>query len=339
MTSKTIRVGAIGFAAMLVLTLGGGVVFAASPTVDTEATETSSQSAVTDGHEVTDFNASGGNISTLQVDYDSDNPGIKIVDPDSGEVIKYVTNKSNPSYFVETNASADYYNTTFSESDFAAVPMAASENKSVTLRLVNNTTHSAPDTTNITIYLNNTDERAVIYAGQAAEDGDAPTTTLDVENTTTWWGFGSERREATVEHDNLGVNGSATDVYVLYADDNASKAFDAADEHGLLGSNSDGDYIDYYQLRVDDDPQPVFLNAAPDNVLDDATYGHTTTVDGHSAIKTELGSDYEDASTLDIESHANDDYGWWTSQQVKGSATESNFFSLSMGSADAGLVA
>ena len=124
---------------------------AAAPTVDSETTHTSSQSVLTDGATVDNFNASDTNLSTLQIDVDSNNPGVRIVDPDSGEVINTVTNESDASRFTATNASEDFYNVTLRETDFAAMPIDAGQNKSVTLRLVNNTTHSAPDTKDITV--------------------------------------------------------------------------------------------------------------------------------------------------------------------------------------------
>lgn len=315
--------------ALVVISLLVGAV-AAAPSVDTETTDSATQTELTDGDTVSNFNASDtAQLSTLSVSYDSDNPGIKVIDPDTGATIEYFKNSSDSSYFSVYDATNNSYNTTFNESDFAAVPMEAEENKSVTLRLIGNTTKSSPNKTNITLHLNNTDERAVVYAADEVTGDDAPTgsaTTAEFDEDVTAFGVetlasipGIDSHDVfSVDGESVGVNGSDTDIYVVYASDNASTAFSDAQDRKAWGSYEDGDWVKTYQLSVEDTNYPVYLDEAPDEEPD-GTYGVTSSVgpSDTDAIKVELGDDAEDETAVDVSSTANDAYGFLAAQGIR----------------------
>lgn len=314
--TKSRTTAALGALLLLVAAVGGAM--AAAPTVDTETTDTTTTSALTDGATVTDFNASDTNISTLQAAYDSTNPGIAIVDPETGDTLKTITNESQPGYFTQTGTGTGvtYYNTTFSESDFATVPMAAGENKSVTLRLINDTSVPADqwDTTNVTITLDNTDERAVVTASASSEaDGVAE---IEEKDSILPDFLTSEENLTTVEQDNLGINGSATTVYVVYEDDGVDDAFeDAAENKSRLGISAlasdyeSGDRIRDHIVRVDDTPYAVFSESVADDIPGDTTYAVYTTVDGEPAHELTLGDEFDGESNVDVETTGNDVLG------------------------------
>jgi len=324
----------------VVLVGASGVAMAAAPSVDTEATDTATQSALNDGDTVTTFNASASvNISTLQASYDSTNPGIKIVDPETGDVIATYTNSSNPDYFTETGSASGntYYNTTFSEADFAAVPMSASENKSVTLRLINDTTVDDPDVTNVTIFLENTDERAVVTASESFAGADVEETDPSLLSSV----LGAESENTSdVEADGVGVNGSQTTVYVVYHDDTVAEPYEtAADNKSAWGGLSSTDYesgdmIGDHIVRVEETPYAIYSDSAPERVLDasGATYAVYDTVDGEPAHRIELGDAADGESSLDIETAGNQELGFLESPETFG---DSGWFGLSM-TADAG---
>jgi hypothetical protein len=313
---KSTATAVIGATLLLLAAVGGAL--AAAPAVDTETTDTASTSALNDGDTVTSFNASDTNISTLQADYDSDNPGIKIVDPETGDTIKTVTNSSDPGYFTETDATADYYNTTFTEADFAAVPMDASENKTVTLRIINNTNVSSPDTTNITVYLENTDKRAVVTASETDPD----TSTEETDPVLPW--RDAETR-ANIDADSVGINGSNTTVYVVYTDDDAAAPYEtaAANKSGVTGDTfatdySDGDRIRDHIVRVNDTPYAVFSATVAEDVPEDTTYATYTTVDGEPAHAVTLGDDYDSETAVDVETTGNDELSFFERVETEG---------------------
>lgn len=312
---------ALGALLLLVAAVGGG--FAAAPTVDTETTDTTSQSALTDGMVVENFDANASeNLSTLQVGYDSTNPGIKIVDPDTGAVIKTVTNESDSDYFTETGSASGttYYNTTFDESDFAAVPMGADENKTVTLRVINNTSMGADawDTTNISITLDNVADRAVVTATSEADNFE--TETVEPNFVAELLGA-DDKTTSSVEQDDVAINGDNTTVTVVYLDDEAAAPYETAaanKSYGLLslsterGEYDEGDQIGDQIVSVEDTNYGVYSAVAPDDVLDatGATYATYETVDGHPAHEITLGDDFEDETKADISTNGNEKLSW-----------------------------
>lgn len=314
---------------MVAVLLVGAV--AAAPSVDTETTQSAAQSELNDGDTVQDFNASNtAQLPTLSVSYDSDNPGIKVIDPESGAVIEEFTNTSDTTYFNVYDATNNSYNTTFNESDFAAVPMDASENKSVTLRLIGNTSKSSPNTTNITINLNNTDERAVVYASDKVTGDNAPSgSSVTAEFNEGVGPFGVETLSVipgidthdvfTVEGESVGVNGSKTDLYLVYGSDNASTAFTSAMDRKRFGSYEKGDWVKTYQLNVEGTNYKVFDTSAPEDDVPEDTFGTTTTVgpSNQDAIKADLGDDVSSKTTVDVTSTANDEYGFLATQGIR----------------------
>ena len=318
--------------ALLVLVLAVGAATAA-PAVDSETTDTTTQSALADGDSIDKFRANDTQLPTLQASYDSTNVAIEIIDPETNQVIERFENDTSSShdYFQQTaNASGTYYfNTTFNQSDFAAVPMDASEDKTVDIKLIGNTSADDPPTTTISITLNNTNKRAVVYAGDGVTGDSAPSgSTVTAEFNEDVVAFGVDTLDSVpgvdshdtfdVEADSVGVNGSNTDVYVVYASSNASTAFDDALDRKLTGSYDDGDWVKFYQLNVEDTNYKVFNAEAPDDEPDE-TYGVTTSVgpSNTDAIKVDLGEDAEDETTVDVMSSANDAYGFFASQGIR----------------------
>lgn len=326
-----------------VLIAGAGPAAAASPTVDSETTNTATTSALTDGYTQSDFNASENvNLSTLQANYDSSNPGVWIKDADSGDIVNKVTNETHPDRWTQTDSTNDYWNVTLSEHHFGAVPMDAGQNKSVTLVLVNNTSSANPDFTNITVYLNNTDERAVVFAGESSDDGGIADVEEEEVGTLEAWLGKTADNISTVEADNVGIANETTDVFVVYGDDTVSEPYaDAAENKSTLwglssASIESGDRIPDHLVTVEGTHYAVYEQDAPDDVadMDEATYGEFTTVSGYDAHRVELGDTYEDETTVDVVTTSEEDLDAFEEVQTFG---DSGFFGMAVGGS--GLVA
>lgn len=322
-TTRSITVVLAGLLVLSVVPMGGMAV----PSTDTAGTQ---QTEVTDGATYTTFNASGP-IGWLNATYDSNNVALEIIDPDTNEVVNRFGNASSR---------WELYNTTsrginLTESDFATMPMDANQNKSVTLRLIGNTSADNPPMTNLTIYLENTDERAVVHAGSTAT-GDGGIAEVD-EVETRGWSFWSTSTENTtmLEADNVGVNGTATDVYVVYADETVAEPYEtAAANKSVLWGLSTSDYADGDQIKdqvgfVDGMAYGIYYNEVPEDAdnAEDHTYYTWTSVNGESAHMINLGEDFEDETSVDVETIGNDtpefgvdvqtlDTGGWFSLQA-----------------------
>lgn len=318
--------GAVGLAAIMLLAMAAGPAMAAAPTVDTETTDTSTQSDVTDGSNVTGFEASSDNNTYLEASFDSTNASIEIVDPDSG-----VVHASNDSDAMTQTAAVDsdsdgtndtwYYAWNVSHDELATMPMDAGENKSITVRFINDTSLDNPDTTEITIYLENVEDRAVVYAGSEAAAGNVSGVEVTSETDEPFIGlFSSAEDSTTVEADSvdLGNNTSSTTVTVIAADTGGADVFGQAEASKLVGSYGAGDYMSSHALVIDGEQHAVFSGAgeAPtDELATDVTYAETTTVDGEDAYQITVGDEHSGA--VDIETRANDGYGAYESFQVR----------------------
>lgn len=306
---------AVLLASLVLLSMAGPAL--AAPTVDTTTSPSPETSDITDGYTHSNYNASG-NLGWLNASYDTDNPGLDIIDPETGEVVKSIASSS--SRWNEYDAANNSYGINLSETDFATVEMDANEQKNVTLRMDGNTSSdAASDFTNITITLNNTDERAVVRV-QSATGAEADVEENEPGALSDLFGADAENM-TTVEKDNVGIAGSNTTVYVVYADDTAAEPFETAAEEksGLFvfGSSDyeSGDRIKDHILTVEGTYYGVYSSEAPDEVVDneDATYAEWTTVDGVNAHAITLGEEeYDGETTADVMTVGNDTPGFTT---------------------------
>lgn len=332
--------GTVAVALLVALAVLATPGLAAAPTVDTESTATTTTSNVTDGTVIAGFEANSSNSSYLEANFDSANASVEIIDPDTGVV--HATNDSDG--MEVTNSSENYYAWDIGHDELATIPHGANENKSVTIKLINNTDVDNPDTTEITVYLETVDDRAVVYGGAeaaAGNVGDVDVTTEVDEPPLGLSILGSNSSTTSVSADSvsLGNTSEGTTVHVIAANTSGEDPFSAASEDGFLMGTSDGDFIDAHQLQVAGHNHAVFLSEAPDGVVDGYTYGVTETVNGEDAYAVHIGDDYSGESSVDISTTANDDYGPWTSLQVQRDALGGWGAALSPGTIGGGLTA
>ena len=278
----------------------GGVAFGAAPTVDSESTETSSTSELTDGSTVT-YNASTN--STLEYSADSNNSSVKIIQADPGNyTLSEFQNGSSPSELSVQDGSANNINFTIAddETGYEGVEAGAGENVTLYYRLLNDTNVDSPDTTNVTIYWENDDNKSFIR-GEAGE-----TETADVGLTVSFASslplVGSENttEPAKVEQD-IGVNGSDQESITVSVEssdgqDALTETYDAADEAGAVTYDGwvtlDGEFVPVLSSESD----------APDWVATgDDTYA-TVSDDGSEVVIYNAGSSLGDNTEKDRKS-------------------------------------
>ncbi|WP_324662405.1 hypothetical protein [Haloarcula sediminis] len=305
------------------ITGSAGIAMAAGPTNDAETADTPSESDWVDGQNVTAFNASADEMAQLEAEFDSQNASTEIIDPESGDVIAtYETGDEGVTQTGAVDSDSDgtnetwYYQFNVSHADLATMPMDAGENKDIRVSYVNNTAVDNPDRTNLTVTLENTNERAVIRAGS-----DAQTTGLaDLDTETSGFSiFAEEMSIAETDQPGVGVNGTETDVVVVYSDDEVAQPYSdaAANRSSFLGFGTrdyeSGEEIILHQVVVEDTNYAVYNEEAPEDVADneDATYGTWTTVNGESAHVIELGAeDFEDTQSVEVQTLGNKEPGF-----------------------------
>lgn len=328
MESRTAKAAGVLIAIAVVLSVAVGPALAVAPTVDTETTDTSTTSDWTDGHTVTNFEANSSNTSYIEANFETDNASVEIVDPDTGVV--HASNTSDS--MEETNTTNNYYAWNLSHDELATMPMDAGENKSITVRFINDTSVENPDTTEITVYLENQNYRAVVYAGDEAAAGTVTGLTVDNTNESTLFGFGSERAQTHITADNVGIDGAnTTEVTVIAANTSDADPFTDAEDRKAFGSYESGDFFGAHQFSIEGHDHAVFMSEAHEDVADGVTYATTGTVNGHDAYTIHLADDYEGETEVDVATAANDKYGFFTAFSVERNAMGGTLGALTAG--------
>jgi hypothetical protein len=306
MTNRNTKtVVAIALAALLV-SAGAANVLAAKPSIDNETTNTPSTSELTDGSTI---NISDGGINDSDYHYvqytaDSANSSVEITlngtDDEGGAV--FYENKT-----AETiDSASDTYRVNFSERVLADVPRAINENVTLDLTITNDTEAENPDTTTIQVHLQNGDDRSVVYVSGADVSSDEDDDIIALNKSKKIAGFEySSTDYAKVSGLNRDVNGSATEVAVIYGNDSVASDYSEA----VASDAGSGDWVLMQAAALDGTPVKVYNDAASDNVDEGDSYGvYESDIGGESGTVYHLGDDYSDASSVEIESYGNKDY-------------------------------
>jgi len=311
------RLRAIAFVGIVLIAAAAATVAvtgsAAAGSVDTSAADgTTTVSGLQSHDTINNFNASPDKAFTVQVNVSrAATPNLRIRLNSTGEVFAKNTSMVNIS---KTGANTAHFNGSIKHSLLADVPMDASENVTMDAQVYNGT-NTSDVLASFQFYINNSNDRAVIYVGDKETNPSGnPDTEATTESTTSLFGFGSTHTTADVTHDNLGVDGSNTKVTVIFANSTVQDAYSASIDRKYWGISSykSKDYVPYQQLMVDGTPTLVFNEAAPSSIADnqDFTHGVYKTVDGQDAIVLTLGKkDYKSESSVDVETIGNDPYG------------------------------
>ena len=280
---------------VMVVTGSMGVVLAAAPTVDTETTETNTQSDLTDGTTINGFEANGSNETRVEAKFDSDKPKIEFQDPDTNEVLLTLDSDD----LNETNSSQNYYGDNLSHDEFSQFPMAPGENKSITVQFINNTNPSNPDTTNITVYFENSQDRGVVYVGESLASGNDVEIDSDGFTVLNRSFFANEyfRIEHTVESG----GSNATTTFALA---NTSVADRVSQSHEDATRE---EWVSSTLMTVDGEPVRVYDTTAPDDVANGsstyAVYRSST-----NEIVLHYRDDYSAGDQVDVVLNANKGY-------------------------------
>jgi len=306
MTNRNTKtVVAIALAALLV-SAGAANVLAAKPSIDNETTNTTSTSELTDGSTI---NISDGGINESDYHYvqytaDSNNSSVEITlngtDDEGGAV--FYENKT-----AETiDSASDTYRVNFSERVLADVPRAINENVTLDLTITNDTEAENPDTTTIQVHLQNGDDRSVVYVSGADVSSDEDDDIIALNKSKKIAGFEySSTDYSKVSGLNRDVNGSATEVAVIYGNDSVASDYSEA----VASDAGSGDWVLMQAAALDGTPVKVYNDAASDNVDEGDSYGvYESDIGGESGTVYHLGDDYSDASSVEIESYGNKDY-------------------------------
>jgi hypothetical protein len=274
---------------------------------------------------ITDFNASSSNNFTYTLNSDGTDFGT-----DSTDTV-YLNVTVNDEHVQVSNSSisstASSYTFSVPNDELGTVPGDASENTTITVNAwgegADGSVNTSVDTFDATLGFQ--DDYAVVYAGQSAADGNVDDVSLDTESDDPFLGLSSldDGASTMTEADNVGLGNTSdgTTVHVVVANTSDEDPFATAEEGGLLSSyDTEGAYMPTHQLMVEDTPHAVFNSEAPDALVDGYTYATVGDRNGHDAYAVHVDEDYEDESSLDVTTRANDEYGFVQKRSVRADA-------------------
>jgi hypothetical protein len=268
--------------------------------IDTETTNTVQTSALTDGDVLSSsFDGTLSQAYNVTITTTTTNPGLEVVDPDTGETLRTYTEDSDQVTQTYSGTNTYYYNVTLERDDLAGFPIEAGETKNVSLEIVDNETVDEANESNSTINVELTAAGGYsqLWLGSAAADQGVlsfATAGIDIP----FAGTLSENNYSEIERESVAINGSGSTIEVSVANSTTASNFDTA-----FDAVDTGDWALSAPVEVDGDLHKTFLNEAPDDIDSSSTYG---VYDASSEeLTVYVGDEYEDTDSVDLNVQAN----------------------------------
>jgi hypothetical protein len=266
---------------------------------------------VTDGSNMTQFNGSDTEAYYLNRTWASNNPEIRVQDPESNETIRTWT-KSDLSETVNDSTNGTYaYRANFTEAHLEEIEMDSGENKSIRFQMVANASvDEANETyTNWTVYAENVEGRTTYRLGQTAASNDdlaLETDGIKIE-TLGWHLFKSDYAE--FKQTNVPINGSGSNVTLHYAN---STSVDALDQSA--SDYSSGDWAKRTLVEVETTGgetvrMKAYKGSLPDDV-DAQADSYALINEKQDTVKVHFGDDFDGNTKVDSLAVRTNDDAW-----------------------------
>jgi hypothetical protein len=295
-TYKRLLAVALAVSVALAAFAGGG---AAAPSIDTEATDTTSTSEIQDGTTVANFSANGSKTSIvgLQAEQTTNDTRVQLWHNASDAMV--AENDSGVFTGIDTTNGESYHNHSFDHDQLGDLERGINDNVTVSVRATNNTTVDNPDSAYIAeFYVETDDSVSVEYVSDSDVDtGDI----VEVENES-----GTElpvvdmeiggADSATLETNDRQVNDS-TKVVVALGNGTVADDFDRVAEGTSSGEELSGIFGTRAVAIMETDDGttavPVFDESVPDDFDDSRTYALYESVGGTDAVVLYQGDDLD----------------------------------------------
>lgn len=292
------------------LTAGAAVapVGATAPTVDTGTTidstdQSTNQTEVSSGTNITGFTANESNSTVLQYNADSNNTKVTL---DGGGTQVYSNTSADLVNWSTADANGNF-NVSIQHSALADMERGIDDNVTVTATITNNTSVDSPDTTTFDFYVETDDSKSVVNVDDSdVDDGDI----VSVSEDESPLGFeirGLYADKSTVETEERNVSGDSTEVIIAFSNSTVSDDFDAAvsdaSDEDKLSSFFSGTRTVALMSDGDDNTMavPVYYESVPDDVDDDQTYAvYKDDIGGETGLVFNLGETFEDSDEVSV---------------------------------------
>lgn len=312
MTDTPKRLVALFLVATMLVAAAAGGATATAPTVNdgTIDNAVTTGSEITDGSNVTGFDANESNESVLSYQADSNNSKVEL-ERNGSDTVVYSNSSADLLNWNNTDNDG-IFNVSINHGDLEDLERGINDNVSVDVIMSNNTSVDDPDTLTIEWFVETDNSTHVENVDDAdVDDGDDVDVTDDpwdvFGQNVTLGPLGSTFAEA--DYDDLSVDGDNTDVVLVFSNGSVADKFDDAAEDA---SSEDKLSTLFTNTRTailvagDDGTTravPVYYEEAPDDKDEDEdTYGvyEEGGVGGEDGVTIHLGEEFEDADEVDV---------------------------------------
>lgn len=275
---------------------------------DTSTTDdTSSQSQLVDEDTIEDLDGTQGEngsaIIQVIADNSTVNPVMEVETNATGNIAARNASMANVTQSVP-HSEGSHFNATLQNSSLASVEHSINANVTMNVAFYNNSSDTSVDHRQ-DLYLNFTNATTTQNVNDADVDNDTIVTVSDEDGPFGINAFGLGSDQTEIDTDERKVDGQTTDVVIVLSNSSVADDYDSA----VSSDTEDGDALFTMPLSVRSDdtdrdklPVVVYHEEAPSDVdEDDDTYAvYTEDHGGEAALVVNLGSEYEDADTVEV---------------------------------------
>lgn len=306
MEARLQRFGAVLFAVLLLTSVMGA---AAAATWDTETTSTSTTSDVSGASNTLTWYA-GNETETVYFEVDGAGTSDLTLELSNGADAIDTVYYENATADTE-NSSAGHYSWTVTHAELSEELPSHYSSSTYEVEVINNTDGSVVTNTSLTLAWDGTETTARVAVANDSRSVDSigddlSADSLEVENQSTWFGFGAEKTTSTYR-DDVAVDGNNTTVQMDLMDPDAADSMSSAAE-----GHDDGERI--YDARfvvssstAEAQLAPVYKNEAPSDPPTDTYVVYDTSKD---RLELTTASAFDDATTLHVTGVAGEGYSF-----------------------------
>lgn len=303
-------------AAMMLLSVVAVPGAFAAVTVDTETTNTASESDWQDGTVVTDLDNSSKE-STLEVSSDNATSGddfdlyLTVNDSDSDQDGEQIYHSG--AEWTATNSSQGHYELNVTHGDaFSSLERDANENVTVDVEVVvNEGNDTSEESVTFQITADNDAETAVAVVYPDDDGTETTETTAAFETLDTLNVFSDSDVGAVQTEEDVGVADNTSTVRIVSEDSNVTDPFDEA-----ATDASDGDFLTTATMTLDDTRVPVFYQSADVEWLDTDSDTYATVSSDGSTLTVHNANETVDEGDVTVTATGNDAIGFFATRSM-----------------------
>ena len=258
--------------------------------------ETTNSATVSDVHATSqDVQYTNGDVY-FEFEVETTSPALEVHDPEANETIARFNGTDLTETYTDTSTSPEthYFAVNLSQSTLSNVELAAGENKTFEVTIINDETATNPTTTTVDMFVHADGKRTYLRL-EDSEVGDNGLAQVSTE-TTLGFQLPLANSEVGIIDQTVPVNGSGTSATIDVKNSTLSERLsESASGYGAE------EWVKSSVATVDGEPVKVYMDAAPDSASNET---HIVYHSGTDSVELVTGDDYT-GSEMDLVVEAN----------------------------------